>query len=176
MMRGSVCDISSQSKEVELLSNCSLVIWDEASMTPNKALHCVDRLLRDMTKNDRTKFSGKVILLGEDFRQVLPVVTHGGGTYQVNACLKNSPLWPSFKQLRLSTNILVDQRQEDFKKFLLCIGEETRLPIPGVPEGLVELRDFLVLPENADICSHCYISYKSVQIVPHMGCQMLHFN
>ncbi|KAJ8886977.1 hypothetical protein PR048_013191 [Dryococelus australis] len=188
VMQGSVCDISAQLPEAELLRKCSLIIWYEGLMAPKEALHCVDRLLRDMTKINCTKFGGKVLLLGGDFRQVLPVVSHRGRADQVNACLKNSPLWPSFKQLCLRTNMRVDQGQEEFQQFLLhigplwpsfkqlClrtnmrvdqgqeefqqfllhIGEGTYPPILGLPEGYVELPDFLVLPENADICSHVF--------------------
>ncbi|KAJ8897251.1 hypothetical protein PR048_002597 [Dryococelus australis] len=125
VMQGSVCDISAQSLESELLRKCSLIISDEAPMAPKEALHCVDRLLRDVTKNDCTKFGGKVLLLGDDFRQVLPVVNQEGRADQVNVCLKNSPLWTSFKQLCLRINTRVDQGQEEFQQFLLHISEGT---------------------------------------------------
>ncbi|KAJ8872568.1 hypothetical protein PR048_026174 [Dryococelus australis] len=49
---------------------------DEAPMAAKEAIHCDDRLLQDVTKNDRTKFGGKVLLLGGVFRQLLPVVSH----------------------------------------------------------------------------------------------------
>ena len=35
--------------------------------------HAIDRLMRDLTKND-VPFGGKVFLLSGDFRQTLPVV------------------------------------------------------------------------------------------------------
>jgi ATP-dependent DNA helicase PIF1 len=40
------------------------------------ALMVVNRLLKDIMEND-VFFGGKVIVLGGDFRQVLPVVPHG---------------------------------------------------------------------------------------------------
>ncbi|KAJ8896650.1 hypothetical protein PR048_001994 [Dryococelus australis] len=50
----------------------------------------------------------------------------------------------------------VNQGQEEFQQFLLHIGEGTCPPIPCLPEGYIELPDFLVLPENVDICSHVF--------------------
>ncbi|KAJ8885822.1 hypothetical protein PR048_012027 [Dryococelus australis] len=80
--QGSVFDISTQSSDAELLHNCRLMICDEAPMAPKEALHCVHRLVQNVTKNDHTKFGGKVLLLGGDFRQVLPVVSYGGSVDQ----------------------------------------------------------------------------------------------
>ena len=42
-------------------------------MITTHAFHAIDRLLEDICNND-TPFSWKVILLGGDFQQVLPVV------------------------------------------------------------------------------------------------------
>ncbi|KAJ8895979.1 hypothetical protein PR048_001320 [Dryococelus australis] len=128
VMQGSVCDISTQSPEAELLRKCSLIIWDEAPMAPKEALYCVDNLLRDVTKYDALSLAAKCYFL-----LVLPVVSHRGRADQENVCLKNSALWSSFKQLH-------------------HIGEWTCPPIPCFPGGYVELPDFLVLLENADIC------------------------
>ncbi|KAJ8880285.1 hypothetical protein PR048_016751 [Dryococelus australis] len=113
---------------VPLLRKCSIIIWDEAPMAPKEALHCVDRLLRDVTKNDRIKFGGKVLLLGGDFRQ----------------------------QLCLKTNMRVKHGQEEFQQFSFTSARGTCPPIPCLPEDYVELPDFLVLPENVDICSHVF--------------------
>ena len=55
------------------------------------AFHAIDRLLRDICNNN-TPFGGKVILLGGDFRQVLPVVRKGRPAEVVEVCLKSSPL------------------------------------------------------------------------------------
>ena len=44
-------------------------------MAPKEALECVDMLLRDLLQNDMP-FRGKVLVLGGDFRQVLPVMPH----------------------------------------------------------------------------------------------------
>ena len=53
-----------------------LLLWDEATMAPSVALTAVDRLLRDIMQSKKP-FGGKVLLLGGDFRQTLPIVLHG---------------------------------------------------------------------------------------------------
>jgi hypothetical protein len=59
-----------------VLRRAKLIVWDEASMVPLPALDCVERLLRDVSGNDMP-FGGKVLVLGGDFRQILPVVPRG---------------------------------------------------------------------------------------------------
>ena len=65
--------IRAQEPRAEVLRRAVLILWDEVSMVPLAALDCVDRLLRDLTGDSRP-FGGKVLVLGGDFRQLLPVV------------------------------------------------------------------------------------------------------
>ena len=58
-----------------MLRGLHLIILDEASMIPAHALHAIDLLLCDLMNNNHP-FGGKVMVLGGDFRQVLPVVWH----------------------------------------------------------------------------------------------------
>ena len=71
------------------LREVDLIIWDEASMIPKKALEIVDRTLRDVCTND-TLFGGKLIVLGGDFRQILPVLKNGFRSAIVEDIIKNS--------------------------------------------------------------------------------------
>jgi ATP-dependent DNA helicase PIF1 len=77
-------------------------------------------------------FGGKVIVLGGDPRQILPVVEGGTRPQIIDATIVNSPLWSSIQilkltwNMRLSSNTLdVDARLEStaFSKWLLAIGE-----------------------------------------------------
>ena len=75
-------------------------------MAHKDMLDCLDRFLCDLMKDsDQTHFGGKCLLLGGDFRQCLPVVSHGASTMQASACLKMSRMWHKFEQLTLSENI-----------------------------------------------------------------------
>ena len=76
----SSCAISHDSDIAHLIKSTSLIIWDEAPMQHRHAFECLDRSLRDIMKSvspERAEmhFGGIPILLGGDFRQILPVLS-----------------------------------------------------------------------------------------------------
>ncbi|RCN27744.1 hypothetical protein ANCCAN_26520 [Ancylostoma caninum] len=99
-----------------------VVTWDEAPMAPKQTLEAVDMLLRDITQVDLI-FGNKIILLGGDFRQVLPVVRKEGREEMIGACIKNSQLWHHFTQYELTTNMHVTGSASDCKRYTLKIGD-----------------------------------------------------
>ncbi|KAG8174784.1 hypothetical protein JTE90_013184 [Oedothorax gibbosus] len=70
------------------LQEVDVVIWDEASMIPRKALEIIDRTLKDVMNNS-LPFGGKTFILGGDFRQVLPVVKKATRSQIVSECMKS---------------------------------------------------------------------------------------
>jgi ATP-dependent DNA helicase PIF1 len=96
----------------------------------------VDRTLRDITGIDKP-FGGKVILMGGDFRQVLPVVPRANRGQVVAACLNRSQrIWRHVHVMKLHLNMRVQrllqdgdaanaQRQQQFADWLKGIGEGT---------------------------------------------------
>ncbi len=79
----STCNITQQMKVAELVRKDDLIIWDEASVMHRRAFEAVDRTLRDLMQLDDAQatekiFGGKTMVLGGDFRQILPVVPKGG--------------------------------------------------------------------------------------------------
>ncbi|UYV80906.1 hypothetical protein LAZ67_19002143 [Cordylochernes scorpioides] len=104
LLENSVSSISVNSSEAERIRRSFLIIWDEAPMAHYRALEIVDRLLRDIMHCDLA-FGGKVVVLGGDFRQVLPVVPRASRAEIVAACIKRSKLWPLFVILRLTQNM-----------------------------------------------------------------------
>ncbi|THC87617.1 hypothetical protein EYZ11_012938 [Aspergillus tanneri] len=62
-----VTDLARRLREVDLF------IWDEVPMQHRNAFEAVDRLLKDIRKDERL-FGGIPILMGGDFAQTLPVV------------------------------------------------------------------------------------------------------
>lgn len=73
----STCNVGKQSNAAKLIHDTSIIIWDEIPMVYKYVLECVNRTLFDIMDCE-DPFGGKVILLGGDFRQVLPVIRHGG--------------------------------------------------------------------------------------------------
>jgi ATP-dependent DNA helicase PIF1 len=94
----------------ELIEAASLIIWDEAFMTHRNAFEALDRSLRDLLSLKSAQFvtipfGGKVIVLGGDPRQILPVIEGGNRAQIINAAITNSPLWNSVTILHLTQNM-----------------------------------------------------------------------
>ncbi|WOG82236.1 hypothetical protein DCAR_0101398 [Daucus carota subsp. sativus] len=79
----SCCDIKQNTHLAELICNTGLVIWDEAPMTNRFVFEVVDRTFRDIRSkiNEESRllpFGGLTMVLGGDFRQILPVIPRKG--------------------------------------------------------------------------------------------------
>jgi len=97
-----------------------------AQWRTKKSLEALDGNLRDLRDNN-APMGGIVVVLAGDFRQTLPVIPRSTPTDALNACLKQSYLWPSVCTLRLSTNMRVHLRGDvnagSFAQQLLSIGD-----------------------------------------------------
>jgi len=65
----------------------------------------LDRTLRVLTQQPNLPFGGKIVVLGGDFRQCLPVVPRAQPEEIVNTTLNNIDFWPQVTILRLRENI-----------------------------------------------------------------------
>lgn len=73
------------STEAQELREAELIVWDEITMANVHAFNLVDRLFPDIMRN-QNPFGGKVVIVGGDFRQCLPVIPRGDRTVIVEAC------------------------------------------------------------------------------------------
>ena len=143
VLENSTCNVPPTSEHAELLRALDLIIIDEASMIPTHALHAIDRCLQDITQDSRP-FGGKTLLLGGDFRQVLPVVPRAPPTVIIDTCLKRSPMWPLFQQHTLTRNMRTLPGEGEFAAWLLQLGNGA-------------LNDTSTQPETIEIPSACLI-------------------
>ncbi|MCO5547311.1 hypothetical protein L7F22_000759 [Adiantum nelumboides] len=123
----STCNIPVQGHLAELIKVCKLIVWDEAPMTNQNAFEAFDRTLQDIMCS-RKFFGEKVLLLGGDFRQILPVVPKGSRPDIVNATLCCSYLWPQVIILRLFDNMRMrgdDIADIAYRKWLMDVGNGT---------------------------------------------------
>ncbi|XP_074364747.1 uncharacterized protein LOC141705758 [Apium graveolens] len=93
----STCNISHNSDIAQLIKQTNLIIWDEAPMQHRYAFECLDRSLKDIMKAIdpacyKMPFGGITVVLGGDFRQILPVITYGDRADIVAACITRSKL------------------------------------------------------------------------------------
>ncbi|XP_020989680.1 uncharacterized protein LOC110276918 [Arachis duranensis] len=95
-------DIKKDSQRAELIRRASLIIEDEVPMTNKLVFEALDRTFRDLMSSNVASaldipFGGKVIVLGGDFRQVLPVIPKGTRAEIVMASINSSILWKHCK-------------------------------------------------------------------------------
>ncbi|KAF8059640.1 hypothetical protein N665_1227s0016 [Sinapis alba] len=93
----SFCRITPGTMLAELIHKTDLIIWDEAPMTHKHAFEALDRTLKDIMSKinpdaQNKTFGGKTVLLGGDFRQILPVIPHGSRAETILATISHSYL------------------------------------------------------------------------------------
>jgi ATP-dependent DNA helicase PIF1 len=94
----------------KLIQATSLIIWDEAPTTHHRCFEALDGTMRDVLAKNKPAsallpFGGKPIVLGGDFRQILPVVRKGSQSAVVGASITISNLWQHVTLLELHTNM-----------------------------------------------------------------------
>ena len=137
----SSCFISRAGPLADLIRAAALIVWDEAPMGHRHIFEALERTLRDVMAATNPALAGipwggKVVVLGGDFRQILPVVPHAQKAGVIAATLNHSPLWREVQVLRLHRNMRVqrirdagdEQRAlalEQFSRWLLRVGNGT---------------------------------------------------
>lgn len=132
----STCNIPHGSPLAELIDRAKLIIWDEAPMTHRHCFEAVDRTFRDILKvsshgSGCKPFGGKVVVLGGDFRQILPVIPKGTRSMIVNSTINSSYLWNHCKVMSLHTNMRLQsgsssvdiQQRKKFSDWILAVGD-----------------------------------------------------
>ncbi|KAL4101149.1 hypothetical protein QTP88_021169 [Uroleucon formosanum] len=138
----SVSSLKVNSKKASTIRKSKLIIWDEAPM------------------------ESAFIVLGGDFRQVLPVVPYGSRQLTIQNCIKNSPIWPHFKILKLFRNMRLNQNEIEFSKFLLqIVNDEYPLINPESDEYSIEIKPSL-LSKNIikDVFGNIIFNLENVSI------------
>jgi ATP-dependent DNA helicase PIF1 len=76
------------------LDAAQLIIIDEISMQDRYVLEFVDRQLRDISpKYSHLPFAGKAIVIGGDWKQLMPVIAGGNSEVQCSRSVKLSRLF-----------------------------------------------------------------------------------
>ncbi|XP_070002745.1 uncharacterized protein [Nicotiana sylvestris] len=114
----------------------------------------LDKTLRDILRfkdasNLHRPFGGKTIVLGGDFRQILPVIPKGSRQDIVNASLNSSYLWPHCQLLKLTKNMRLQGNEigthldelRVFSDWVLAIGD-------GIVGTSVEGNEKVLIPDD----------------------------
>jgi ATP-dependent DNA helicase PIF1 len=190
----STCKMERGSQLAEFIERAALIVWDEAPMMHKHAFEAVDRTLRDIMRVDEV-FGGKIVVMGGDFRQVLPVIKRGTPGQIVDACLNRSTkIWQHVREFRLHVNMRVQRllaaggpdaeqnarRQQQFADYLKALGEgsvdlicknvgENAIMVPeGMRCGTGEATDKVETLTDAvygDLNRFCSEAYRSEFII-----------
>ena len=108
-------------------------------MMNRKCLEALDTTFRDILSIDDPSlasipFGGKIVVLGGDLRQILPVIEGGTRTQIIDATIMLSPLWHYVKILHLTINMRLAAASSEintannralFSQWLLDLGNGT---------------------------------------------------
>lgn len=163
ILESSTCNISKQSQLADLIKKASIIIWDEAPMMHRFVFECVHRTFCDLLETNKP-FGGKVVLLGGDFRQILPVVRHGSQSDIIFSNLQHSFLWSHVHLLHLTINMRIHSSQNtsdnNFENYLLSIGNGTQHVYPTIGSNNIQLPRNMCIPPNENgldnLIAHVY--------------------
>lgn len=115
--------------QAKRLREASLIIIDEVSMMHRDVFNHIDKTLRSLYHQSDVRngmpFAGKALVIGGDWKQLLPVVTNGNDADQANVSVKNAKLFEMFETLRLTENMRAGEAQQEFSMYLKAIGNGT---------------------------------------------------
>uniref|UniRef100_A0AAF5DJB3 ATP-dependent DNA helicase n=2 Tax=Strongyloides stercoralis TaxID=6248 RepID=A0AAF5DJB3_STRER len=119
------------------LRNSSVIFIDEISMLSSKQLRYIDLAFRYNLKNFNDPFGDKLIVLGGDFRQCLPIIEEETTGQLIAATILSSYYFThgnQVKRIYLKENMRTKSGEKEFAQFLLQVGNgEKNL---NIKEGL----------------------------------------
>ena len=156
----SVCYFDKRSERADLIRETRLIVWDEAPMMNRLAFEAVHRHLQDICDNQNA-FGGKLVLFGGDFRQILPVITHGSRESIVAATIHRAIFWNDCSVLHLRINMRLQRidepnetvpNVEEFARWILEVGDGQVQGIAisddGEPNWIKIPEEFLIRNES----------------------------
>jgi len=138
------------------ISEADFIIIDEVSMLDKVVIENIDQLCRELSSPAEKPFAGKVVLIGGDWKQSLPVKPNEPLEGQVAACFQNSVLYPLFKQVRLTQNMRLDPEEISYSNWLQKIGTGKL--------DMVEIPDDLIVSSLQELIDHAYKNGEALKV------------
>ena len=133
-----------RSTNYQIMKDVDILIWDEVTLVPGVILNALDRFLRDVTQQKDKLFGGKIVLTGGDFRQCLPVSKRGDRVTIVESSVKSSIVWRQVCKLPLTANMRAADANDEFRNWLLEIGDGKIFPSVNIPASCIVTEDELI--------------------------------
>ena len=141
-------NIDAESNDAILLRMASIIIIDEVVMLNKLLIEALNDTLQDIHQNDQL-FGGKIVIIGGDFRQLLPVIRRGTTAEVKSSCINRSALWQDVQVFNLFRNERCrgDEAAENYAQWLIELGNGT-LPTLTETVDTIRLPDELCLDEG----------------------------
>ena len=163
----STCNVSPNDATGRLLHDAKMIVFDEAPMSHRHIFEALDRTLKDVMNNNLI-FGGKLLILGGDFRQILPVIRRAQRPTLIGACLKKSEIWNHCEVFHLTINMRVQNclinddiishtRLAHYADWLLQVGEG-KIPIHQEFQynDTIEIPSNLKVESKEELITHVY--------------------
>ncbi|XP_012829852.1 PREDICTED: uncharacterized protein LOC105951006 [Erythranthe guttata] len=152
----STWSISQQSPQTELLIRAKLIIWDEAPMMCIYCFEALDKIMKSILRGDKL-FGGKVVVLGGDFRQILPVLLKASRQDIVHATINSSPMWNFCRVMKLTKNMRLEScsspsnvdEVKEFEDWILKVGNED-VGEQNNGKASIEIPDDMLIGDSED--------------------------
>lgn len=137
--------LHANSQQGQDIKETDVIIIDEISQMNTHVLTLIDELLRNIMGKPLEPFGGKIIILGGDFRQNLPVIQRGTRVEVVTSCVITNALWERFQVVLLTKNMRA-KGDDKFCDWLLKLGTG-QLPLTGqnMNVNLIEIPQDMLL-------------------------------
>ena len=149
-----IFNISPLSTESDEFRDVDVIIIDEISMVNKIMFDAIDLFLRECNSTNEP-FGNKLVTVGVDFRQTLPVLGYGSTPGEtINSCVNRSNVWRRFKRHGLTTNMR-SGGQTKFNEWLLEICN-------GIIGNLINQRNINIKKVQLDFGKHSTNLIKDV--------------
>jgi hypothetical protein len=163
----SICNVPEGSAREQLIQNCKLIMWDEATNISKLSLEECERSLRIIMGRKHPHllnipFGGKCIIFSGDWQQTLPVIRRGSMSDILMNILKSSPLWNGIVKRKLTRNMRANgDDYNQWSQYLLELGSA-----PGVDDfHSVSLPEDSVI-QNSNIIELIDFVFPSLENIP----------
>ncbi|XP_074596337.1 ATP-dependent DNA helicase PIF1-like [Brevipalpus obovatus] len=131
----SISNISANSERAKVLKQSILILWDEITLMNHEHLRCVNDLIIDICKN-RFPFGNKVVVLGGDSRQCLPVIKRASKTEVLENLITRGNIFHHFERIHLTASMRASSDPQ-FARWLLQVGRGSHDDIIRLPQSIV---------------------------------------
>ena len=140
--------IGAHTAQATVLRAARVIVWDEASMTPKSLFAYADAVLQDLTGNKGVPFGGKIVVVGGDWRQILPVVPFGDRAETIAATIQMHYTW----------------REKRFRMFPLTRNMRVATASAGTPGDGNAYRDWLLAVGDGRVPANAALTMQAIPL------------